>query len=325
MLNGEAAAWRLCSLFSGDVVMTPLRQRYIDDLRLRNKSPRTIETYVLRVTQFARHFRCSPERLGPEQLRAYQQHLIARQVSWSMFNQSVCALRFLYNITLRRPHLIEHLPFAKRPRVLPTVLSPEEIVQFLEAALAGRDRTLLDVIYSCGLRLKEVLGLQVGDIDSARMVLHIRHGKGQKDRLLPLSPRLLAVLRAYWREYRPGKWLFPGVNKPTAALTDGAVQRICKRTAKRAGMTKRIRPHTLRHSFATHLLEAGVDLLSVQALLGHSHFNTTAKYLHISMRRLRQLPQLLEGLVEAQPLLAANGAAQAQGAHRAEGHAEGRA
>ncbi len=281
--------------------MTPLRQRYIEDLRARNKSPRTIETYVLRVSLFAKHFSRSPELLGAEQLREYQQHLIARQVSWSTFNQAVCALRFLYNVTLGRPEIITHLPFAKRPRMLPSVLSPEEVNRFLEAALPGRDHTLLDVTYSCGFRLKEVLGLQVTDIDSARMVLHIRQGKGQKERLLPLSPRLLQVLRVYWRACRPATWLFPGI-KPTLALTGGTVQRICKRTAKRAGLTKIVTPHTLRHSFATHLLEAGVDLLSVQALLGHSHFNTTAKYLHISMRRLRQLPQLLEGLVELQPM-----------------------
>jgi integrase/recombinase XerD len=286
--------------------MTPLRERFIQDLRARNKSPRTIETYVLRVVLFARHFGCSPERLGPKHLRAYQQHLIDRNVSWSTFNQAVCALRFLYQVTLGRPDEIRHLPFAKRPRMVPTVLSPEEVVRFLDAALPGRDRMLLDVIYSCGLRLKETLGLQVGDIDSARMVLRIRHGKGQKERLLPLSPRLLAGLRIYWREHRPATWLFPGI-KATVPLTDGTVQRICKRTAQRAGLTKRISPHTLRHSFATHLLEAGVDLLSVQALLGHSHFNTTAKYLHISMRRLRALPQLLEGLVQTQPMYAAEG------------------
>ncbi len=290
--------------------VTPLRQRYIDDLRLRNKSPRTIETYVLRVVQFARHFGKSPELLGPEELRAYQQHLLARGVSWSTFNQSVCALRFLYNTTLRRPHVIVHLPFAKRPRLLPTVLSPEEVVRLLAAALPGRDRTILDVAYSCGLRLTELLGLQLADIDSARMVLQVRHGKGQKERLVPLSPRLLEVLRGYWREYRPATWLFPGV-KPALALTGGAAQRMCQRTAKRAGLTKRIHPHILRHSFATHLLEAGVDLLSVQALLGHSHFNTTAKYLHISMRRLQQLPQLLEGLVVPRPVLTAHGAAGA--------------
>jgi site-specific recombinase XerD len=230
--------------------MTPLRQRYAEDLRLRNKSPRTIETYVLRVRQFAEHFGKSPEQLGPDELRAYQQHLLQRQVSWSMFNQSVCALRFLYNVTLRRPHLIEHLPFAKRPRVLPTVLSPEEVTRLLAAALPGRDRTLLDVAYSCGLRLKELVGLKVKDIDSARMVLIIRHGKGQKERLVPLSPRLLEVLRAYWRQYRPGTWLFPGVNRPTMALTGGAVQRLCRRTAKRAGLTKRIYPHVLRMASA---------------------------------------------------------------------------
>ena len=284
--------------------MTPLRRRFIDDLRLRNKSPRTIETYVLRVALFARHFGRSPELLGADAVRGYQQHLLAQQVSWSQFNLAVCALRFLYNVTLGRPDVIRHLPFAKRPRTVPTVLSPEEVVRLLDAARPGRERTLLDVAYSCGLRLKELLGLQVRDIDSARMVLHIRQGKGQKQRLVPLSPRLLAVLRGYWRACRPATWLFPGA-KPLQPLTGGAVQRLCRRTAKRARLSKSITPHTLRHSFATHLLEAGVDLLSVQALLGHSHFNTTAKYLHVSMRRLQQLPQLLDGLVmPARPVLA---------------------
>lgn len=285
--------------------MTPLRRRFIDDLRLRNMSPRTIETYVLRVALFARHFGRSPESLGADAVRRYQQHLLARQVSWSHFNQAVCALRFLYNVALGQPDLIRHLPFAKRPRTVPTVLSPEEVMRLLDAARPGRDRTLLDVAYSCGLRLKELVGLRVADIDSARMALHLRHCKGQKERLVPLSPRLLAALRAYWQQYRPATWLFPGVNKPTQALTGGAVQRLCRRTAQRAKLSKLITPHTLRHSFATHLLEAGVDLLSVQALLGHSHFNTTAKYLHVSMRRLQQLPQLLEGLVmPARPVLA---------------------
>ncbi len=145
--------------------MTALRQRYIGDLRLRNKSPRTIETYVLRVSLFARHFGRSPELLGPEQVRAYQEHLIARQVSWSTFNQAVCALRFLYQVTLGRPELIAHLPFARRPRKLPTVLSPEEVLRLLKAALPGRDRALLQTTYACGLRLQELLGLQVADID----------------------------------------------------------------------------------------------------------------------------------------------------------------
>jgi integrase/recombinase XerD len=276
--------------------MNPLRQRYIEDMRLRNLSPRTIEAYVHGVAKFARHFGQSPERLGPEQIRQYQLHLIEQKVSWSQFNQCVCALRFLYNTTLQLPHLVEHLPFAKRPRVLPEVLSRDEVGRLLAAALPGRDRTILETAYSCGLRLRELLGLKVIDIDSQRMVLHVRQGKGKKDRFVPLSPRLLDILRAYWQEYRPAIWLFPGI-KPDTTITASTVQHLCKRTALRAGLIKRIHPHTLRHSFATHLLEAGVDLLSVQAILGHSHFNTTAKYLHISQRRLQGLPQLLDGLV----------------------------
>jgi site-specific recombinase XerD len=159
---------------------------------------------------------------------------------------------------------------------------------------------LLETAYSCGLRLRELLGLKVTDIDSQRMVLHVRQGKGKKDRLVPMSPRLLEALRAYWQKYRPAIWLFPG-RRPGMALTDGMVQRICRYTTQRAGLNKRIHPHTLRHSFATHLLEAGVDLVSVQALLGHSHLNTTALYLHISQKGLQNLPQLLEGLVPASP------------------------
>lgn len=280
--------------------MTPLRQRFSDDLRLRNKSPRTIEAYVHAVAKFARHYNKSPELLGPDQIRQYQLHLIEQKVSWSQFNQCVCALRFLYNVTLKRPHLVEHLPFAKRPRLLPDVLTRDEVARLLAAARPGRDRTILEVKYSGGLRLRELLGLKVGDIDSARMTLHIRRGKGQKERFVPISPRVLELLRAYWREYRPTDYLFPGL-KPGLPLHDGTVQRLCKRTAKRAGLTKRVHPHTLRHSFATHLLEAGVDLLSVQKLLGHSHFNTTAKYLHISERRLAELPKILDALVPPTP------------------------
>jgi site-specific recombinase XerD len=280
--------------------MTPLRQRFIDDLRLRNRSPQTIEAYVHAVKKFARHFGKSPERLGPDEIRQYQLHLIDTKASWSQFNQAVCALRFLYNVTLERPHVIKHLAFAKRPRILPDVLTRDEVAQLLAAARPGRDRTILEVKYSCGLRLRELLGLRVADIDSARMALHIRRGKGQKERFVPISPRVLELLRAYWRQYRPSAYLFPGL-QPGTPVHDGTVQRLCKRTAQRAGLTKRIHPHTLRHSFATHLLEAGVDLLSVQKLLGHSHFNTTAKYLHISQRRLQDLPRILEALVPPAP------------------------
>jgi site-specific recombinase XerD len=275
--------------------MSPLRRRFIDDMRLRNLSPRTIETYVTCVVRLVKHFKRSPELLRAADVRGFQLHLLERRVSWCMYNQTVCALRFLYSVTLGRSDMVAHIPFGKRPKTLPSVLSPDEVARFLDAARPGRERTLLDVAYSCGPRLQELLGLRVRDIDSGRMVLHIRRGKGNKDRFVPLSPRLLEVLRSYWRACKPATWLFPGVD-PDKPLTDGTVQRLCQRIAKRAGLSKRVTPHTLRHSFATHLLEAGVDLLSVQALLGHSHFNTTAKYLHISMRRLQQLPPLLEGL-----------------------------
>ncbi len=278
--------------------MTPLRRRFIDDLRLRNYSPRTIEDYVAGVVRLARHFNRSPDQLGAEDVRAFQLQLVERQVSSSLFNQTTSGLRFLYSVTLGRPEMVRHIPFAKkRPRKLPTVLSPEEVVKFLNAAVPGRDRTLLDICYSCGPRVSELVGLQVADVNSRRMALHIR-GKGHKDRLVPISPRLLDVLRDYSREYRPHTWLFPGVNgaKP---LTDSAVRDLCERTGTRAGLSMRITPHTLRHSFATHLLEAGVDLLAVQALLGHSHFRTTAIYLHVTMRHLKRAPQLLEDLVFA--------------------------
>jgi site-specific recombinase XerD len=175
--------------------MTPLRQRFVDDLRLRNYSRRTIDTYVGRVVAFARHFDRSPELLGPEEVRAFQLHLLERRVSWSTFNQTACALRFLFRTTLGRPEVLPHIPYGKKPRSLPSVLSQEEVVRLLDAA-AGRERVLLQVAYGCGLRLEELLHLRVGDIDSSRMIVHVRLGKGAKDRLVPLAPRLLLELRA---------------------------------------------------------------------------------------------------------------------------------
>ena len=273
--------------------MTPLRQRFRDDLRLRNYAPRTIDTYVGRVAQFALHFGRSPELLGPEEVRAFQLHLIQRGVSWSSFNQAVCALRFLYRTTLGRPETLPFIPFGKKPKTLRPVLSQEEVVRLLAAAPPGRDRVLLQVAYGCGLRLAELLHLRLSDIDSARMVIHVRQGKGAKDRLVPLSLRLLQELRAYWRQYRPRTWLFPG-KKPDGTMTGSNVQRHLARVVKRAGLTKPCSPHTLRHSYATHLLEAGVDVLTLKALLGHTSLQTTARYLHISTQRLQQTPSLLD-------------------------------
>jgi site-specific recombinase XerD len=280
--------------------MTPLRQRFIDDLRLRNYARRTIDTYVSRVACFAKHFGRSPELLGPNEVRDFQLHLLQQRVSWSSFNQAVCALRFLYGTTLGRPEQLPLIPYGKVPKKLPSVLSPEEVARLLEAAPPPRDRVLLQVAYGCGLRLSELTHLQVTDIDSARMVIHVRQGKGAKDRLVPLSLRLLEELRAYWRVCRPRTWLFPG-HKPERPITTSNVQRRFARLVKRIGLTKHCSMHTLRHSYATHLLEAGVDLLTLQRLLGHTSLQTTARYLHVSTHRLARTPSLLDLLVVPKP------------------------
>ena len=274
--------------------MTPLRQRFVDDLRLRNYSPRTIEIYVAHVARFAKHFGRSPDLLGPEEMRAFQLHLLERKVSWSQFNQTVCALRFFYGKTLGRSEQVPMLPYGKKPHGLPCVLSPEEVARLLEAARPGRERMLLQTAYACGLRLMEVLHLQVGDIDSARMLVHVRQGKGNKDRLVPLSPRLLAELRAYWRAYRPARWLF--ANPMQQPVHPGTVQRQLRRAVRKAGLRKPATMHTLRHSYATHMLEAGVDVMTLQKILGHRQLSTTARYLHLRGDHLQRLPSLLDRL-----------------------------
>jgi len=281
--------------------MTPLRQRFVEDLRLRNRAPRTIDAYVAAVALFARHFGRSPEILGPENIRAYQLHLIERGVAWSTYNQAVCALRFLYGITLGRPEQVAFIPFGKRPKKLPCVLSPDEVLGLLDAAEPGRERVMLQTTYACGLRIEELLHLQVPDIDSRRMVVQVRSGKGQKDRLVPLSVRLLEELRAYWRLERPRSWLFPNATQ-TGPWHAGTLQRRFGQVVQRAGLTKPATLHTLRHSFATHLLEAGVDVVTVQRLLGHRQLSTTAVYLHLRSDHFRRLPSLLDLLgVPLQP------------------------
>lgn len=273
--------------------MSPLRQRLVDDLLRRNYSPRTVEAYVAGVAKFAGHFGRSPDQLGPDHVRDFQIHLVRRHASWSQFNQIVCALRFFYGITLGRPDAVPFIPFGKRPKTLPAVLSTAEVARLLDAARPGRDRVMLQTAYACGLRLGELLHLTVGDIDSARMVVLVRQGKGAKDRLVPLSPRLLGELRAYWQMHRPRSWLFPGT-KAGRPLHPAAVQRLFQRARRAAGIDKPATLHTLRHSFATHLLEAGVDVVTVQKLLGHTDLSTTSHYLHVSRRHLQQTPSLLD-------------------------------
>jgi site-specific recombinase XerD len=276
--------------------MTPLRQRFTEDLQRRNYSPRTISCYVAQVAHFARHFGCSPDRLGADEVRLYQLHLLQRRVCWSTYNQCVCALRFFYANTLQRPGLVVMLPYGKKPKTLPCVLSPEEVRRLFDAAANPRDRLLLQTAYACGLRVSEVVRLQLADIDSARLTLHIRCAKGAKDRFVPLSALLLDYLRAYWRRYPPGKWLFPG-GTPAGHLSIGQAQRLCRCAVRACGLTKKASMHTLRHSYATHLLEAGTDLPTLQKLLGHNQLSTTLLYTHIGQTHLQQVRSPLDTLL----------------------------
>lgn len=273
--------------------MTPLRQRLIDDLRLRNYSPRTIQAYVAAVVKLTRHFRSAPEQLTPEQVRQFQLQLVAQRVSFSHLNQVTSGLRFFYAVTLGRPDVVHKIAYGKRPKKLPTILAPHEVTRLFDAATNDRDRTLLRTDYALGLRLSELVALRLEDIDAARGLVLVRQGKGAKDRLVPLSPRLLEELRAYWRRYRPRPWLFAGA-RPNCHLSIGGVHRVVRRVAQRAGLGKAISLHTLRHSYATHLLEAGCDLLTIQRLLGHKELKTTARYLHVSTQHLGRTPSLLD-------------------------------
>lgn len=280
--------------------MTPLRQRFLDDLRLRNYSPRTLEAYVAGVARLARHFDRSPERLGPEEVRAFLLSLVERGVSWSLFNQTVCALKLFYTVTLQRPDVVTFVRYGKRSKALPVVLAPEEVVQLFAAARPGVERVLVQTDYALGLRVSELVQLQVKDLDSRRLVVHVHAGKGRKDRLVPLSPKLLEELRAYWRQERPTAWLFPG-KKPGTHRSVASVQRWVRRLARRAGLTKALTVHTLRHSYATHQLEAGLDLLTLQRVLGHQSLQTTAAYVHLTTRQLQRTPGLLEWLARPVP------------------------
>ena len=279
--------------------MTRLRQRMIEDLTIRNYSPRTIKVYVERVAKFAQYFGQSPDELGPAHIRAFQVFLIeTKKSSWTQFNQSVCALRFFYRVCLGKPWMIEHIPFPKQPKRLPVVLSRQEVQRLFEAVSNLKHRTILMTLYATGLRIAEALALQIPDIDRERMLIRVRQGKGAKDRYVPLSETLLEQLRCYWRYYRPGYWLFPSTD-PRRALTASTVQRVCAKAARKAGLSKRVTPHTLRHSFATHHLEAGTNLKTIQVLLGHRNLNTTSIYLHVAAQAPGQSRDALDLLAPA--------------------------
>lgn len=282
--------------------MTPLRQRMIEDMRLRNLSPHTIEAYVHAAAQFAKHFGRSPAQLNGADARQYLLHLVEEQhASWSRYNQARCALQFLYRFTLKQDERFERLPCARAPKRLPTILSTDELRRLFDVvARHPKHKALLFTLYGAGLRISEALGLRPGDIDGQRMFIHVRGGKGNKDRMVRLSPHLLAVLRDYWRQCRPGSWLFPQDRDPSRAMDPATAERMVTRAARRAGITRaRVSPHTLRHCYATHLLEAGTDLRSIQMLLGHANLKTTARYTHVSDQHLRSVVSPLDRLYPA--------------------------
>ena len=262
--------------------MTSLRQRMLEDMQVRNLSPLTQRTYVEHVARFARHFGRSPAVLGPEEIRAYQVYLVKeKQQARSSIVIAVSALRFLYRVTLKHPWPFDAvIPAPKRPRTLPVVLSPAEVVQFLGCVTEPRHRTILTTCYAAGLRIAEAVQLTVPAIDSQRMVLRVL-GKGQQDRYVMLSPKLLAILRAWWRVRRPRHWLFPG-DRPDHPISRSAVQHACQRAHRRCRLRKPVTPHSLRHAFAVHLLEAGTDVRTIQLLLGHRSLSTTARYLRVA-------------------------------------------
>jgi site-specific recombinase XerD len=272
----------------------------LEELRRRNYSDRTATTYVRIVHEFAQHFHRSPDKLGPEQIRQYQAYLFqTKKLAPATVSQYVSALRFLFVKTLRRHFLAEYIPFPKCLHRLPTVLSPEEVARLIDASPNLYHRTLLMTLYSTAMRRAELCRLKVTNIDSQRMMIRIEQGKGRRDRNVPLSPKLLETLRVYWRWMKPKTFLFPGTVKGLRAdvpITPNVVWLACRQAAQAAGIRKHLSPHSLRHSCASHLLEAGADLRTIQVLLGHSRLQHTLVYLHLSPKHLQAVPNPLDTL-----------------------------
>lgn len=273
-----------------------LIERLGEDMKIRNAAGSTIGVYTFHVRRFADFIQKPLDRATPEDIRSFQLHLIEeRNLAFSSFNQAVCALRYLYRHTIRVPWPVTMVPYGKRPKRLPVVFSRQEVDALLKCTPNFKHRTLFSSLYACGLRLSEATHLKIADIDSQRMTVVVARGKGSKERQVPLSPRLLKELRAYWIEYRPSDYLFPGKtpDRPYAATS---IQKAIKQSAARARIKKRAYPHVLRHSYATGLLEAGVDLLTISRLLGHASFTTTMVYLHCRREHLSSVPSPLDWL-----------------------------
>jgi integrase/recombinase XerD len=274
--------------------MTPLRRRMLDDMQLLNFSATTQRSYIHYIADFARHYKASPERLGLDEIRNYRLYLLEeKQLSPQSVNCFVAAAKFLYQKVLEMPWTDESFPYAKVPDKLPCVLSAEEVERFFDAVGLLKHRAVLMLCYGSGLRISEACGLQLSDIDSQRMLVRVQQGKGGKDRFSVLSHRMLIVLRQYWKIQQPVKWLFPST-RPEEHIHSAAVQKICADAARIAGIAKRVTPHLLRHSFATHLLENGVDTRVIQVLLGHSRIDTTARYTAVTPRSLGAIESPLD-------------------------------
>jgi site-specific recombinase XerD len=280
--------------------MTRLRQLMLDELERRNYTQNTRRAYVHAVADLAGYFHRSPEQLGLDHIRDYQAHLFrTRKLKPNSVGVTVAALRFLFVTVLKRPWTVADTPYPKKPDTLPLVLSQEEVARLIDSAATPVHRLILMTLYATGIRRTELTQLKIADIDTQRMVIHVRAGKGRKDRDVMLSARLLEALRQYWRQRKPKVWLFPTETEHSNGeqpMSDRVVWNACTEAARRAGMEKPIHPHTLRHSFATHLLEAGTDLRTIQLLLGHASLKNTAIYLHLSRRHLQETASPLDAL-----------------------------
>jgi site-specific recombinase XerD len=280
--------------------ISPLRRRMIEDMSIRKFAAKTQHDYVQRVKDFATFLGRSPATSEAEDVRRFRLHLTANGAGTPKINATVAALRFFFKVSLDRPDLTKHLSFIHEPRKPPVVLSPEEVARFLEAAPGVKYKAALSVAYGAGLRVSEVVSLKLSDIDSKRMMLRVEQGKGRKDRYAMLSPVLLELLRDWYRIARPQGWLFPGQN-PVNPMTTRQLTRACHAAAQMAELTKRVTPHTLRHSFATHLLEQNIDVRVIQVLLGHAKLETTALYTRVATNTIREVMSPLDRLTPLRP------------------------
>jgi integrase/recombinase XerD len=279
--------------------MTDLRKRMLEELQRRNYSSETIRAYLFAVKDFATYFRKRPDQLGQEHLRQYQLHLLNdRRLAAETIVGRIAALRFFFVKVLRRPNRQIDLVYPKRSERLPVILSEEEVARLIESASTSYHRVILMTLYGTGLRREELCRLKVTDVDSQRMVIHVRQGKGNKDRDITLSPRLLEVLRAYWKWRKPKTYLFPSPyrSRTERPIDSKTVWYAVREAARRAGIKKKVSPHLLRHSWATHLLERGTDLKTIQVLLGHFDLEATTIYLHLSQRHLQAVNNPIEAL-----------------------------